>query len=244
LWAALSPAGDLYCYRELWPSKVAGTNKNVPEDDSIYSIRQYVEFVKVAQSGAGTQVKLGDRRVDGNPENVYGDEEIFRQVIDYAARAFGKDADNPDAINYQERYENHASELGLSLRFEDCTKDNEAAYAEVNDWLRPRPTMGSNGEIVQRSKIRIFKSGYWTSPSGEKIWFEGCPELRWELLHNRIRMLLPHQADVKDPEMKVLQKRNHLSDCLKYLCVSKPYFYKKQKGRTRGSRHSTALATK
>lgn len=217
LWAAMSPDGYLYVYRELWPSKIYGTNKNIPEDDNVYPIRHYVEAIKELQSA-------------NNPENL-GEEKIFRQLIDYAARGFGKDQDNPDAMNYQERYEHYAADVGLYLRFEDCVKDNEAAYAEVNEWLRPRASQDSSGNICQRAKVRIFRTGWWEK-DGKKIFFQGCPELRWEFIHNRIKILMPHQVDTRDPEMKIIQKRNHVADDLKYIIQSQPFFYKPTKQRS------------
>jgi hypothetical protein len=201
LWVAVSPDGIAYVYRELWPSKVYGTNKNIPEDDNNYPIKWYCEAIKWIES-------------DDNPENGGKKEKIYKRIIDYAARAFGKDRDNPDAIDYQERYENYSKEIGHYLVFEDCLKDNEANYAEVNEWLRPMPTLDKTGNSVQRSRLRIFKS---------------LIELRWELLNNRIQMLQPHQVDTKDPGMKVIDKRNDCSDCLKYFCAAKPMFVKKKK---------------
>jgi hypothetical protein len=106
LWCAISPEDDAYAYRELWPSKVYGTNKNIPEDDNNYPIRWYCEAVKWLESGADEMVEIAGTKMKGNPENKFGAEKIHERIIDYAARAFGKDRDNPDAIDYQERYEN------------------------------------------------------------------------------------------------------------------------------------------
>lgn len=199
LWVAVSPKDEAYAYRELWPSKVYGTNKNIPEDDNNYPIRWYCEAVKHLES-------------DENPDNGGRKEKIHERIIDYAARAFGKDRDNPDAIDYQERYQQYSNEIEHPLYFEDCHKDNEANYAEVNEWLRPKPVMDAAGEIVQRSRLRIFKS---------------LTELRWELWNNRIKMLQPHQVDSKDPSMNVIEKRNDLTDDLKYWAAAKPEYYKK-----------------
>lgn len=200
LWIAVSPDGTGYAYRELWPSKVCGTNRNVPEDDNNFPIRHYCEAVKYLESAE-------------NPENVGKAEKIYERIIDYAARAFGKDRDNPDAIDYQERYEAYSREIDHPMFFEDCIKDNEANYAEVNEWLRPKPTMAADGEIVMRSKLRIFSS---------------LKELRWELWNNRIKLLQPHQVDTRDPELRVIEKRNHVSDGVKYFVAAKPKHYKKK----------------
>jgi hypothetical protein len=203
LWAAMSPEGILYPYRELWPSRVYGTSKNVPEDDNVFPIRHYVETIKFLES-------------EENPENGGKKEKIHLRVIDYAARAFGVDRDNPDAINYQERYEQYSREIGHPLYFEDCTKDNDAAYEEVNEWLRPVPSLDGKGEVAHKARLRIFRN---------------LRELRWELLNNRVKMLQAHQVDTKDPEFKIIDKRNHLTDVLKYLIVAKPRYVQKKKVR-------------
>lgn len=201
LWVAMSPQNEAYAYRELWPSKSYGTVKNVPEDDNNYPIRWYCDCIKWLES-------------DENPENKFGAEKIYERVIDYAARSFGKDRDDPDAIDYQERYETYSREIGHPLFFEDCKKGNEANYAEVNEWLRPKPSMNHAGEIVERSRLRIFSN---------------LVELRWQLLNNRVQMLQPHQIDKKDPEFKVLDKKNDVSDCIKYWAAAQPKYYERKK---------------
>lgn len=214
LWCAVSPHDEAYAYRELWQSKVYATNKNIPEDDNNYPIKWYCEAIKWLESGADQMVEIAGTKMKGNPQNKFGAEKIHERIIDYAARAFGKDRDNPDAIDYQERYEKYSREISHPLYFEDCIKDNEANYAEVNEWLRPRPRLDSSGEVTMRSKLRIFKN---------------LPELRLELLANRVKMLAPHQVDTRDPEMKVIEKRNDLTDDLKYFCAAQPKYYKKVK---------------
>jgi hypothetical protein len=201
LWCAVSPNDEHYAYREFWPSRVYGNGKPVPEDDDRYPIPWYASVIKYLESGK-------------NPENGGKDEKIFRRIIDYSARGFGKDAQNPDSVDYQTLYENSGREIGHPLYFEDCVKDNEAAYQAVNEALRPLPTIGSDGNIVYRSKFRIF---------------ENLPELRWELAHNRLKMLAPHQADVKDPDFRVVEKKNNVSDCAKYYWQARPYFWKEEK---------------
>lgn len=218
LWGAMAPDDTLYIYRELWPSKSYGLAKNVPEDDDVWSIWHYCETVKWLESGKDDDVVFhvqgskDKRTVKGNPKNKQK-EKIHQRIIDYAARGFGKDADDPDALNYQERYEQFSAEMGHPFHFEDCVKDNEAAYAEVNEWLRARPSLTPDGDVQMRSRVRIFKS---------------CVELRFELMTNRHQMLQAHQVDTRDPQMKAIQKRNHCTDGLKYLIQAKPRFVKKK----------------
>lgn len=140
LWAALDPWGDVWIYRELWPSRVYGKPGNVPEDDSRYTIKEYVEAVKWLES-------------DANPENEGKAEKIYTRVIDYAARAFGQGtSDDPEQPNFQERFERE----GL-YPFEDAKKDHDTGISAVNEWLKPRQVEQSDGTFKAKSRLHIFQ---------------------------------------------------------------------------------------
>lgn len=198
LWVAVDKWGDAWVYRELWPSKVNGQPGNVPENDNRFSIKQYVETVQWLESA-------------DNPENHGKPEEIFRRVIDYAARSMGQGMtdDNP-TYNFQQRFE----ELG-QWRFEDCIKDLNAGYSSVNEWLKPRDVEQADGTFKPKSKLHIFQ--------------DRCPELIHELKNNRFQQLTPLLADRQDPTGKPIAKRNHLTDCLRYLCMSELQYIPKRK---------------
>lgn len=49
---------------------------------------------------------------------------------------------------------------------------------------------------------------------------EGCPNLVWELLRARREELSSGQLVNKNPTERVVDKDNHLRDCLKYLCLA------------------------
>jgi hypothetical protein len=189
LWVAVDPWGDAWAYRELWPSRVYGLPGNIPEDDARFTIKEYVEAVKFLESAE-------------NPENDGKAEKIYKQVIDYAARAFGKGtSDDPEQPNFQQRFE--LAGLGP---FQDCRKDNESAISVVNEWLRPRQVEQPNGKFLSKSRLHIFK--------------DKCPELIHEIKSNRFQQLTPLLADRQDPTGKPQPKRNHVTDCLKYLCMA------------------------
>ena len=137
-----------------------------------------------------------------NPENEGQAETIHRRVIDYAARAMGKGFfdENPE-YNFQKRYEDLAG-----WRFEDCIKDHAAGYESVNEWLKPRDIEQADGSFKPKSKLHIFA--------------DRCPELVHELKNNRFQQLTPLMADRADPTGKPQMKRNHLTDCLRYLCMA------------------------
>lgn len=203
LWAAVDPWGDAWVYRELWPSRVYGKRGSSPEDDNRFTIKQYVETIKWLESPS-------------NPENAHlkETEDVFRRVIDYAARSMGQGFDDANpTLNFQDRYE----ELG-GWHFEDCIKDNQAAYESVNEWLKPRDVEQADGTFKPKSKLRIFQ--------------DRCPELVYQLQSNRFQQLTPLLAERQDPTGKPMAKRNHLTDDLKYLCMDGLDFIGPQKLRS------------
>ncbi len=213
LWGRVDRYGDLWIYREFWPSVVCfryedgvllGEKGNVPENDFRHSIRDYVEAIQWFESAA-------------NPQNKGRNIRVHRRVIDYAARAFGKGTqDDPEQPNFQQRIATHATalrkekNLDWRLEFEDAKKDVEVGRGEVNAWLKPRevrhPT--KDGVWIERSKLRICA--------------DRCPELVYELKTNRRHKLTPAQAEVQDPTGKAIAKRNHLTDDLKYMVMMLP----------------------
>ena len=137
-----------------------------------------------------------------NPENYGKDERILRRVIDYAARAFGRGtSDDGEQPNFQRRFE----EAGL-YPFEDARKDHEVGIPLVNEWLKPRQVEQPDGTFKPKSRLHIFA--------------DRCPELIWQLKNNRYQQLTPILAERQDPTGKPVPKRNHLTDCLRYLCMS------------------------
>jgi hypothetical protein len=136
-----------------------------------------------------------------NGENTKA-EKIYKRVIDYAARAMGQGFfDEKPEYNFQQRFE----ELG-GWSFEDCIKDHNAGYEAVNQWLKPRDVEQSDGSFRRKSRLHIFA--------------DKCPELVHELKGNRFQQLTPILAERQDPTGKPMMKRNHLTDCLRYLCMA------------------------
>lgn len=136
-----------------------------------------------------------------NPENCGKNETIWKRVIDYAARAMGQGFfDEKPEYNFQKRFE----ELG-GWSFEDCIKDNTAGPETVNQWLKPRDVEQADGTFKPVSRLHIFQ--------------DKCPELVHELKNNRFQQLTPIMAERSDPSGKVQAKRNHVTDCLKYLAM-------------------------
>ena len=123
-------------------------------------------------------------------------------MIDYAARAMGQGFfDQMPEYNFQQRFE----ELG-GWKFKDSIKDLNAGYEAVNEWLKPRDVEQADGTFKPKSRLHIFS--------------DRCPELIHELKSNRFQQLTPLLAERQDPTGKPQAKRNHLTDCLRYLVMA------------------------
>ncbi len=210
LWGATDPWGDRWIYRELWPSKVGfryeggilvGEEGNVPEDDHRWTTRDYVETVKYLESA------------EHNPHLGGQKEKIFKRLIDYAARGFKGDNDAEDKRSIQERYEDWSKdqEIDHPLEFSDAVKDIDTGIDAVNNWLEPRDVELSSGRWGKKSRLHIM---------------DCCPELIHELKTNRFEAQTSQLAEKLDPQAKVIKKRNHGTDCLRYYCIDKTEYVK------------------
>jgi hypothetical protein len=216
LWGAVDHWGDLWVYRELWPSKcclqsvggkIIGDRGNTPEDDNRFTYKDYIETVKFLES-----TRNQSKCADGKPESFHlkEPERIYKRVIDYAARSF-QDAASDDKRTIKEKYEGISQDCDYPFYFDDAMKDVDTGIETVNDWLKPREIENAQGNgFDQKSRLHIFQ--------------DKCPELLFQLRSNRYESLTPLLAEKKDPESKPLKKRNHLTDCLRYICMANPQF--------------------
>jgi hypothetical protein len=219
LWGAVDPWGDLWIYREFWPSRIYGKPGKPPQDDAPAKIKQHVEIVHYLESDQNPQNYVV-QEVNGERVEKRFNEEIDTRIIDYAARAFGKDQDNPDAENYQRRFERAGEEVAqeqndpkFQMYFVDCKKGLESSYDTVNEWLTPRLVETATGDFKRKSRLHIF---------------DDLAELIWELDNVRRRVLSAEQAERMDPTGLPLEVRKHGTDTLNYLCVHKPEYRRKR----------------
>jgi len=63
---------------------------------------------------------------------------------------------------------------------------------------------------------------YDTSKKRYGLYRDGCPNLIWELRRARREELSATQLESKNPSEKIVDKDNHLRDCLKYIVLSLP----------------------
>jgi hypothetical protein len=212
LWGAADPNGDVWIYREYWPSNAYAKPGNIPEDDRKINIQQYLEAVKFLES-KDNSIPCAN----GEPENV-SDEKIYRRVIDYAARAFGQGTtDDPEQPNFQQRFESIGRALDIYMRFEDAKKDRGVGFETVNEWLKPR-AYDDGTNVRLRSKLHIFQ--------------DKCPELLYQIRNYRHRPLTALQAETQDPSPLPVKKRDHFCDCLRYLLMEKPEFVRETQAKS------------
>lgn len=205
LWLAVDPYDEWWIYREYWPSPLCfrweagalrGSGASVTDKERAVSIEQYVECLKLLESKE-------------NPQNGGKAERIYKRVLDYAARGFGQsDKGGPTDSNFQKEFENAASAINYDLTFEDAHKDRDVGILAVNNALKPRRIVDPRHGEVQRSRLRIMKYR--------------CPELVWQLEHNRRRKQSAQALENEDPIVKAQKKRNDETDCLRYLVISNP----------------------
>jgi len=215
LWGRVDRWGDLWIYREFWPSVVCfryesgrlrGRRGDIPERDAQHSIKDFVETCWWLES-------------DKNPQNKGEVRTPYKRVIDYAARAFGKGTqDDPEQPNFQQRIAARGTEVRhekdadwFRMEFEDCKKGHDVGYREVNDWLKPQ-------------EVLDVKTDKWIKRSRLLICQDRCPELIYELKNNRHPLLTPVQAEKQDPTGDVVKKRNHLTDDLQYMVNMNPTY--------------------
>lgn len=194
LWIAVDPYGIGHFYREYWPSKCYGRPGPVPEVDNRVNIPDYVACLQFLESA-------------DNKENGGHAEQIWRRRIDYAARAFGQGTSDDGAApqsNFQDRFESAAAAIDFDFRCDDAQKSHDVGYEIVNAMLKPRPmTNPETGEIEMKSAVRIMRGR--------------CPEFIWQLRNNRRRKMSAAAQENDDPLMRLIRKRNDISDCGRYL---------------------------
>jgi len=98
--------------------------------------------------------------------------------------------------------------------FVDAIKDRDSGMDRVNAGMKARE-VEINGKWVPKAPIHIFESD---GKGG------GCPELILQLRTNRWQQLTSKQMETHDPSSQPVQKRNHMTDLIRYHEMSEPRF--------------------
>lgn len=199
LWCAVSPDGDHWYYREYWPSRVYGRKGDTPEDDRLYKVDEYVAAIKFMESAAVKHFSPG-----GFADNGGRDEKIRLRVMDTHGKAIftTTEAGKDDPETFWDRYQK------LGIRCKEAIKDVGSGRDTVGMRMRPRRVMLANEE-KEEAVIHIFDT---------------LPELIHELRTVRWPSLTPAQAEKMDPTDKIMQKRCHETDLIRYIEVEDPVY--------------------
>lgn len=196
LWLGVDQWGDVYVYREMWPSKVYGraeTIKNT-DDENRFTIREYVSTLARLEGN-----KIDWKHPDTNDEygtflNPVGSEKIVTRFMDQAGKGFSTGGDMIGAEDYWTRYNRYG------LHCYEPKKSHVAGEDAIRELLVPRKhdTYGTWPRLHISSR---------------------CPELILELR----RFRYPSSARF-NPEKELAQKgvesRCHLIDLLRYLATA------------------------
>lgn len=129
------------------------------------------------------------------------------------------------SIFYENQAQNDGSFKAIASLYEELGIDNLVPAPENNEllgmerifshWLdldRREPTL----KIVCPARSRDLARPHF------EVFNEGCPNLLWELRRARRAETSPTQLATKNPTEKIIDKDNHLRDCLKYLLLAMP----------------------
>jgi len=193
LWMYVDRYDNHVIYRDYLPSRIYGHRGKTPDDDEIYSIKEYAQTILWLE---GPEIDLA--APNGYTDNQKCRQSQQRRIMDTAGKAFSTTVElgKPGAETFWDTY----AKYGISC--EAAKKDFQAGRDAVGSKLVPRKYQNPDGSIVERSQILIF---------------ETCKELILELENCRYPMLTPHQAETQDPSGTPLPVRKHCVDILRYL---------------------------
>jgi hypothetical protein len=201
LWILVDRWGDMYVYRELWPSKAYAKPKNLKntEEDNRFTIREYAEMVAKLE---------GNSLSWKNPEtpNEYAtyhenpnSERVIARYMDQAGKGFMANTDTRLEESYWDRYQN------FGIPCEAPKKAHQAGEDAIRDALRPR--------------IHDLK-GTWPRLHIS----DRCPELQLEIRRHRYPMLRRNDPGKELPQAGA-EVRKHLLDILRYLLTADLGYY-------------------
>jgi hypothetical protein len=192
LWVGVDAAGDLWAYRELWPSIARGRDRNVSESetDNSFTTAEYSETVAMLEGATFEQAETGYAMVTPAP----GGEHIVGRYMDTAGKAFKVSAEGQALETYASRYR----QMGIVCA--DPIRSHQVGEDAVRGLLKPVP----HQERGQWSRLHIGRS---------------LIELILELRKARYPQMVGSALDKELPQ-KALDVRLHVLDCLRYLCVA------------------------
>ena len=196
LWLGVDRWGDVYVYREMWPSKVYGraeTIKNT-DDENRFTIREYAMTVARLE---GNEIKWNHADTPdeyGTWKNQPRAEMIVARYMDQAGKGFSTGGDSITSEDYWTRYGRYGVEVW------EPKKSHRAGEDAIRELLAPRKhdTYG----VWPRLHISAR-----------------CPELILELRRYRYPSTARFNPE-KELAQKGVESRCHLIDLLRYLATA------------------------
>ena len=168
-------------------------------DGIIYILREYYQPQLSPKQHAPSLQRL--QGFMGNP--IYSDPSIF----------------------YANQAQNDGTFKAISFLYEEEGIDNLAPAPENNELLGMERILQLWMNLDQQEpmlKIVCPERSRDIAKPHFGVHNEGCPNLLWELRRTRRAESTPNQLATKNPTEKIIDKDNHLRDCLKYLLLTRP----------------------
>lgn len=200
LWMFVDRWGNHVYARDYWPSKVYGRSGNVPEDDDLFQIDDYVKTVEFLE---GPEPNLF--APNGFTDNAGVGQRVYRRIMDPAGKAWATErhrGQDQDAETFWDSYHK------LGINCDNAKKDFNAGRDKVGQRMRPRVYAGPSG-VEEQSQILIFNT---------------CRELIFQIQNCRYPNLSPLQATRRDPIETPLSKRDHFCDLMRYIEIEDPFW--------------------
>ncbi len=196
LWLLVDQWGDVYVYRELWPSIVCGEGRmlNDADEDKRFTIREYAETLAVLE---GNRVEWHNQEKPdeyGIYRRQAGAENIIYRFMDQAGKGFEATDEAHLLESYAKRYDRYG------IQCVDPKKSHQSGEDAIRDWLK-----------VRHHDLR----GLW--PRLHIV--ASCVELIGEFLRFRYQMIRKW-TDTRELKQQGIEARRHLIDCLRYLATA------------------------
>ena len=129
------------------------------------------------------------------------------------------------SIFYKTQAQNDGTFKAIASLFADEGIDNLSPAPEKNELLGMERILSHWTNLDQREptlKIVCPKRLQDIAKPEYGLINGGCPNLLWELRRTRREESTPVQLMKKNPSEKIVDRENHLRDCLKYLILTLP----------------------
>lgn len=204
LWVLIDEWSDWYVYRELWPSKVAGSSRRLKDSDeeNSYSIRDYAQTIAVTEGNEMRIVHRGEDKEYGKYIRRDGGERMMLRLMDQAGKAFRASDEASLLETYARRYRKYG------ILCNDPRKSHGVGEDAIRNLLAPR---------------RHDLKGPWPRLHVS----DRCTELRYEFRNLRYKTMKSENLEM-DLKQEAVETRSHLLDILRYIATHPQAMYVKR----------------